>query len=952
MLGSIRKPLAALMMILLYAAGAYAYTVSGVVTDSLGEPLVEATVRLLRTRDSSFVGGTTSDINGAFTIKNVNNGRYTLQATYIGYDPTTLAVRVKDANVKLNPVVLRESSIMLKEAVVTAVKTEIVVKEDTVEYNAGSYKTQPGAAMEELLKKLPGVEIDSEGKITAHGKEVKKILVDGKEFFSDDPKVASKNLPAMMIDKLQVVDRKSDLARMTGVDDGEEETVINLTVKPGMKNGWFGVVNAGAGTDNRYAGDFNINRFWNGNQVTLLGNFNNINQLGFTDSNGSRFRRFGGNNGINASQSAGLNFNIGRQDGKLRAGGDVLYSHTDQDTRKRQARQYIFPDSASYLNSQSASRDKGHNIRGDFRIEWKPDSFNTFELRPRFSVNLNRSWSADSSLTQAGDLNRSYVNHSESTGNSDGRSLEGGVEFWYNHRFRSRPGRSFSVMAEYSMSDVQEDDYSYSKTRLYRNKKTPYKVQDLYTDNHTWSNTAGFRGTWTEPLGDTNSGNFLDISYRMTYRWNNADKLVYAHPVTISPDPEIDPVIDYTTDTLSTNLSNQFRNEFFNQRLQVGYKKVSRNVQFSAGMALVPSMSVSVNLLNSDKDINRWVWNYSPFLRYRQKLSKTRSISLDYRGMTSAPTVAQLQPVPNETNPMRVIIGNPNLDPSFNHSVRLRFQDFNSDAQRSLMAMGDVQMTQNAIVNRTEFDPTTGGQKVYYTNVNGNWSANLFTMASMPLSDRRWQTNVHIFTRYARTIGFNNGIRNASGSLNFRPSVALAFRTDMWDLELRPFYGLQTTRNSLATVAARDVQNYGTRFSGQWYAPFGLVLGTDLSYTANRGYTDGYNKNELMWNAKLSYQFLRDRSATVSLSGYDLLQNRKTLQRSVTASYIDDVDYNSLTRYFMLSFSYKFNSFGKGKRPAGFEEQGGHPGPPPGHDGGDRRRGDMRGGMGGGRHDM
>ena len=358
MLKFLRKPLMAFALIIFTVAGAKAYTVSGTVTDSIGEPMIEATVRLLSVKDSSFVKGGTTNIDGRFSLSGINRGNYIVQTSYIGYDPSNTDVNVASSNVRLKPIVLKESSIMLKETVVTAVKTEIVVKEDTVEYNAGSYKTQPGAAMEELLKKLPGVEVDSDGKIAAHGKEVTKILVDGKEFFSDDPKVASKNLPATMIDKLQVVDRKSDLARLTGVDDGEEETVINLTVKPGMKNGWFGVANAGAGTDSRYAGDFNVNRFWNGNQITFLGNFNNINQLGFTDSNGSRFRRFGGDNGVNTSQSLGFNFNVGRQDETFRAGGDVLYSHTDQasGTTVYISRLGVIPQFAEHIARQRTQR--------------------------------------------------------------------------------------------------------------------------------------------------------------------------------------------------------------------------------------------------------------------------------------------------------------------------------------------------------------------------------------------------------------------------------------------------------------------------------------------------------------------------------------------------------------------------------------------------------------------
>lgn len=935
MLNYLWRPLTVFVLLISTVAAAEAYNVSGVVTDSVGEPMIEATVRLLSAKDSAFVKGGTTNIDGRFRLSGVNRGSYILQATYIGYDAANVNVKVASSNVRLDPIVLKESSIMLKETVVTAVKTEIVVKEDTVEYNAGSYKTQPGAAMEELLKKLPGVEVDSEGKITAHGKEVKKILVDGKEFFSDDPKVASKNLPATMIDKLQVVDRKSDLARLTGVDDGEEETVINLTVKPGMKNGWFGVANAGAGTDSRYAGDFNVNRFWNGNQITFLGNFNNINQLGFTDSNGSRFRRFGGNNGLNTSQSIGMNFNVGRQDETFRAGGDLLYSHTDQNTRKRQDRQYIFPDSVSYLNSQSASRDKGHNVRGDFRIEWKPDSFNTLEVRPRFSFNFNHSLSADSSRTMAGDAIRSLVNRSINTGDSKGNSYEAGAELWFNHRFRSRPGRSFSLMAEYSMSNVREDDYSYSWNKFFTEGVDPDDLQDQYTDNHTWSNAVGFRATWTEPIGDVKKGMFLDFSYRMNYRWNNADKMVYDHPVTY-PDDGSDPVVDYLDEVWNSDLSNRFRNSFFTQRIQIGFKKISKDFNFNVGLGLSPSMSKSDNLINTDKNISRWVWNVSPFLRYRHKLSKTRSLTLDYRGRTSAPSMSQLQPVVDMSNPLRVVKGNPDLDPSFSHNVRLRFQDFNADAQRSIMLMADAQVTQNAIVSKTTFNQQTGGQLTTYANVNGNWNAGLFGMFSMPLRNRHWQTNVHLFSRYSQTIGFNNGQRNRSGSFNFRPSIGIAFRTDVWDLDLRPFYGLQTTRNTLESAASRNITNYGARFNAQWYSSFGLVLGTDLRFSANRGYAAGYDSDEWMWNAQISYQFLRERNATISLRAYDLLQNRKSISRSVTANYIDDTSYNSLTRYFMLSFSYRFNTFGKGKRPEGFNESGpgghrrGPGGPPPG----------------------
>lgn len=927
---NLKKCLTAFSAVILGCASIVAANVRGTVTDENGDPLIEATVRLLSARDSAFVKGTTTDVNGKFSLRDIKAGSYIVQTSYIGYDNATVNTKVADKNVTV-PVKMKESSIMLKEAVVTGVKTEIVAKEDTLEYNAGSYKTQPNAVMEDLLKKLPGVEVDSDGKIKAGGKEVTKILVDGKEFFSDDPKVASKNLPANMIDKLQVVDRKSDLARLTGVDDGEEETVINLTVKKGMKNGWFGVVNGGYGTDDRYAADFNVNRFWNDNQITFLGNFNNINQLGFTDSNGSRFRRFGGNNGINTSQSFGVNFNVGKGDESFRVGGDLLYSHTDQDTRTSQERQYLFTDSTSYLSSRSGSRDKGHNIRGDFRVKWKMDTLTTLEFRPRFSLNYNKSVSADSSRTFAGDLARSLVTRSINTGSSDGNSYEFGGELWFNHNFKSHPGRSFSIAVDYSMSNVKEKDFSYSYNRFYLLKNIlgndSLDVYDQFTDNHTWSNRVGGRLTWTEPIGDVKNGRFIEISYRMSYRWNNADKMVYDHPVTF-PDGAYDPVVDYLQNVFNDELSNRFRNDFFTQRMQVGFRQVRRDYTLNVGMAFVPSMSKSKDLINSARDIaTRWVFNVSPYLRFRYKFNKTRNMNVDYRGNASEPSMTQLQPVADMSNPLRIVVGNPELKPSFNHNVRVRFSDFNVDAQRSIMAMANVGITQNSIVSNTQFNRETGGQLTTYENVNGNWNANLFSMISFPLRNKNWQFNGNLFARYSQAIGFNNGERNRSGSFNIGPSVSLAFRPENWEFELRPYFNLQETHNSLQTAANRSVQTYGGMFNAGWYAPFGLVINTDLSFTGTNGYSAGYDQNQWMWNASIAYQFLKGKEATVAIKGYDLLQQRKSIMRNVTANYIDDTSYNSLTRYFMITFSYRFNTFGAGNQPTDRNSRRGPGGP-------------------------
>lgn len=909
---------------------AHGAVVKGTVNDTEGYGLPQATVRLLTPADSAYVKGGKTNNSGAYTFTDVKSGKYILETSYLGYVSSFTNITVgKAATLNVPTVTLKESSIMLKGVQVTGVKTQIKVAEDTIEYNADSYRTQPNAVVEDLLKRLPGVEVGTDGSITANGQTVTKILIDGKEFFSDDPKVASKNLPVDMVEKLQVVNRKSDLARLTGVDDGEDETVINLTVKPGMKNGYFGTAEAGYGTDHRYMGSFNVNKFWNDNQITLLGNFNNINELGFTDSNGSRFRRFGGDNGINTSQALGLNFNVGRGE-IFRVGGDIMWSHSDRDTRQSQERQYLFPDSTSFNSTRKYTRDRGNNLRADFRIQWKPDSFNVFEFRPRFSYNQNRSESVDSTLIMAGDPGRSLVSRTLNESYSRGHSIEFGVSAVYSHNFRNKPGRSYSVQLRYNHSNVRETENAYSLNRFF-NFGDSIDLYDQLNSNRTWSDMAQARVTWTEPLGDVKKGNFLTFAYRVQYRWNNSDKMVYDHPLLPPVAEGMLPEIDFTREILNDSLSNRFRNDYFNQDIRVGYRHVSSTHNIDVGVSLVPTSSSSDNLTHPEKAIaTRWVWNFAPFLRYRLKIGKQRSLNINYRGMSSQPSMTQLQPVADYSDPMRVIVGNPNLDPSFTHYLRLRFQDFNSASQRSIMVMSDFDMTQNSIVSRTTFDQSTGAQTTTYENVNGVWSGRVMGMYSQPLRNKAWQVSAHAFMMYNQRVGFNNGMRNRSGSLNVNVMPAISFRPENLEFELRPRYSIQYTMNSLQSAGNMTIHNYGGTFSAYYYTPIGIILSSNLTYTATSGYSQGYDKNEWMWNASISYQTLRDRSLTFTLKGYDLLQQRSNISRSVTANYIDDTSYNSLTRYFMVTVSYKFNTFGKGKEPANRNEWRGPGGPPHG----------------------
>lgn len=905
----------------------YAGNIKGVVVDKSDKtPLISATIQLLSARDSSLVKGTVSDADGAFRFSGVSQGKYIVKTVYVGYSPTTNNAELKSASdaVDLGKIEVAENTIVLREAEVVGVRAEVKVMQDTVEYNTDSYKVQPNAVVEDLLKRLPGVEVGSDGKITAQGKEVTKILVDGKEFFSDDAKVASKNIPVEMVDKIQVVDRKSDLARLTGVDDGEDETVINLTVKKGMKQGWFGNATVGYGTDDRYTGNLMVNRFVNDNQFTILAGANNINEMAFSMPGDGRFRRFGGVNGVKDTQSLGLNFNIGNEE-VFRVGGDLMYSHSNQKTFQKSTKEYLFSETSSFEDALSNSRDRTHNVRGNFRLRWVADSLNTFDFRPSFMVSVNDSDKDE--WTRLLGIDNSKVSETSNVQSSNGTTYDLAAEMIWNYKFKNHPGRSFSIQGTYKFSNTKEDETTYSINEYFLSPDDN-ETRDQWTDNHEWSNRVGARLSWMEPLGDVKKARFLTFAYRMNYYFNNADRMVYDRNREYSTEDALALLENdygivtsaYVADAIAEEMgvldedqSNQFRNHQFTQQIRVGYQQNRSKYRLNFGVSVNPTMMRSENLINSDKTIpEHWVWNYAPYARLRYSFSKTNTLAFDYRGRSTSPTMTQMQPVPDESDPSKVVIGNPNLLPSFNHNIMIRYNNFNSESQRSIMAFAGVQVTQNSIISKTHFDSQTGKQTITYDNVNGVWNAQAMSMITSPIGNKGWRWTNNVFARYSNAVGFNNGARNTSHTFSVSETPSIAFRNDVIDIELRPTYTFQQTRNRLQAVNNSDIHNYGGRFDATYYTPFGLAIGTNLTYTEASGYSAGYDNSEWLWNAQLSYSMLKDKSLTVAVKAYDLLQQKKNVSRNVTGNYIEDREFNTITRYFMLTLSYSFTKLGKG----------------------------------------
>ncbi len=925
-----------------FAAAAIAADITGRAVDSSSEPLPGVSVRLLE-NDSVTRALAVADVDGRFSIPSVKPGNYALSLTMTGMDTVTRTISVPDTAsiINIGDITLTEASVTLKEAVVTAVKAAVVAKQDTLEFNAGSYATRQNSTVEDLLKKLPGVQVGSDGSITSNGKTVSKILVDGKEFFSDDPTAASKNLPSELVDKVQVVDRKSDLARITGVDDGEEETVINLTVKKQMKNGWFGTIGGGYGTDGRYEGSFNLSTFTNNQQISIIGGANNTNDLGFGDAGRGRFMNFGPSGGITSSQRIGLNFNVGRTD-SLRFGGNIFYSHSDRRAISRTDTQYLFPDSVSYSNSGSNSIDRGHNVSGNFRLEWKIDANNTLDFRPSFSFNSRSSELNDTSLLRAGDAALSKVNSNRTQRFNNGTSWNADGNLIFNHNFPSRPGRSFSIQARYSFSSTAQRTTSWNQI-LYYLKADDSEDIYRYLFSRQWNNSVEGRFTWTEPLGDPSRGNFLQAAYRIQYRFNNADKDTYDIPDPNLTAPGFTPQ-DFTSipvDAIfNTQLSNRFRNTFSTQELRLGYKKVHKKYNLEAGLVISPSSSESIDLMDAAKNVPaHWVWNVAPFARFRYKFSKTSGIRADYRARTSSPSVSKLQPVADVSDPLNITVGNPDLKPEFNQTVGLHFNNYNAATQQSVFAALRGQYTSDVIVARTVTDKSTGARTTTYTNTSGNYNVMAMAMLNQPFRNSKFRFSARMMANYTSSAGFINGDFNRSGNLNVAPNLGLTFSSSIFQMSVNPTYTFSMATNTLEFQPNRYTHTYGFTADATLTLPFGLDISTDLAFDKSSGFSNGFNIEQWLWNAQISYSFLRDRSLTVYARAYDILGQNKNISRSVSADMISDNSYNDLTRYVMVGMTWTFNTMKKKKTAEIPEEFDGPPGPPPGDSNGKRPEG-------------
>lgn len=787
-------------------------TVSGLIMDgSMNEPLTGAAVVLLQPKDSSLVAGVSSDLDGKFKLPSIKAGTYIFRISYIGFQSytrnLTLTKKAKDAD--LGTITLQEDSKMLKEAEVTAKLAQVEMKADTFVYNAEAYRMPEGSMLEELVKKLPGAEVDDEGNIKINGKSVSKIMVDGKEYFQNDTKMAMKNLPSKLIKKLKAYDKKSDYSRITGIDDGEEETVLDLSVKKGAKDGWVGNFDAAYGTEDRYSGKVNVNRFMDHSFLSIIGSRNNTNDFGG--------RWGGGGNGITTSTMGGVTFawENGKPDysaGLLKMGGNVRYNSSDSESNTRTNSEMFLPSGSSqFSNSKNQGTNWNQNVNANFQIEWFPDSMTNIMFRPNFSHSNGDSFSDSRSVTfnespfEAGltdpveeyktmaDSKGIRVNGNErvNSGNNYNNNVNG--RFQVNRRLVV-PGRNLTLNLDGSYSESNNKSYSRSMINYYQRGDINASYQNTFSPSKNYSVQG--RLSYTEPIL---KGTVVQLSYQAQYRFQDNDReirysykledVINANPILqnltalnlyngtfITSDGAIGYLSDYIdlTQLIVDKENSQYaKYKEFNQsvNLMLRYNNKMENGQelfFNLGVNWQPQRTeMDYRKRDVDTSVVRHIQNWAPRFNMRWKISNTSQLRVRYFGNMSQPSMTNLIEVMDNSNPLYISTGNAGLKSSWNDRFNLDYNDYITEKQMGWNFNGWANINRRSISNATIYDTRSGISYSRPMNIDGNWNAGAWMGFNTAIGKGKyfnlnWNQNIN----YSNSVGYISSDLPSSSDLS------------------------------------------------------------------------------------------------------------------------------------------------------------------------------------------
>lgn len=888
------------------------HSIQSTVLDSKNNLAIElATVRLLNAGDSSLVQGTQTSLKGDFILPKVKPGKYILKITTVGYTDFYLDVMMERKDIILKSILLVENSKLLKEIEVKGTAAQMVVKGDTMEYNATAFKTQENAVVEDLLKRLPGVEISQEGKITVNGQEIKKIRVDGKKFFGEDVEMTTKNLPAEMIEKIQVLEQKSDMAQLTGFEDGETERIINLTLKPNRKKGMFGTFTGGGGADTnkdfRYDSNMFLNIMSGESQTAITGGANNINN---TRSSRGRFSS-GPSGGITALQNLGVNNNTIVND-KFKIGGDAGFNHSDNYSETNTNKQsYI---SQSISNDTTYTRSGNNQYTGNMRLEaeWKIDTLRTLIIQPNIDFSSGTTYTKRDYDYYTNGYKRSWGD-SENNGTSD--RVSGGLTLIYSKKSTQKKGRSITTSVSAGFSQSNSESYNIS------NKFTATTTTNVnqFTQNTSNRYNASVRFSFVEPLW--NVKNVLETSVSLRSTVNDSEKSQY----------RIDSLGNYTV--FDSTYSNIFKNDFYSETLELNYRYTEKNYNLTLGFKGEPSQTYSYRTYgNGDvRPYTNEVINFAPNARFQYNFGKKEFTRIDYRGNTEQPSITQMQPVKNNSNLMNETVGNPSLNPSFYQYLRFMYSKFNDKKFSSFSAWLSGAITKDALVTNSIYDETNkqysqtvnAAEKPY--NLNGN------IMFNTPLIAKRLHFNTSTSGGYNMRYGYTSrnvsntdidvenlqlGELSKTGRVNAEQQLALTFTQDIIEIGARGVFKYSNTINNLNPTPS-TTYDWTTSGNLVLHLPYSINISSDINYTTRSGYGN-FDMDEAIWNASIDKSLFKGKGI-VALKWNDILRQQLNIRQIIGDNYISYNKYNTLTSYFILSFSYKLNKFGGKQGERGFD---------------------------------
>ncbi|MBS1557668.1 MAG: TonB-dependent receptor [Bacteroidetes bacterium] len=884
--------------------------IKGQLTDST-HTLPGATVLLLTQKDSSLVQFAASNAQGFFQLKNIPKGDFLFKITYVGYATYTKKISIHpetSTEIDLGKIKLIPQSKLLSEVVVKSEKDPVTIKRDTIEFNASSFKTKANANVEDLLKKMPSIEVGNDGTITAQGEQVQQVLVDGKEFFGQDPTLATRNLPANAVDKVQVYDKKSDQTVFSGVDDGQRTKTINLALKEEKRHAYFGNEMGGAGTNNRFQAKASINRFDHGNQLSFLGMGNNVNQQGFSFGDYANFTGNtggGGNNssgatvntglqsGIVTNYAGGLNTNRTSNNGKTKINASYFYNHLDQYITTNIHRINYLPNdstkSSTYNFDQTTTQNSvTDNHRGNITIDHKIDSANSikFNTNVAYTISSQPLFSTGKTMNVG---NTALQNENTRTTTNNGNNASLTSYLLLRHRFKKK-GRTISSNFSFAYADNFSKGTLLSSTVEYRNSGTVTTPANQLNTQTLTSPTYGVVVSYTEPLGGRK---YLEFNYNFSNDINHIDR-------------EVLNVNDMGQTSLNTQLSNKYRSNYLYNKPGFNFRMNRDNYNFSVGAGLQET-HLNGLLILQNFPIDRQFQMIQPSLHFNYDFTEYKRWRLDYTSNMQEPTVSQLQPIINNTDPLNLTVGNPQLSPAYAHNVRSNFSFFDPSRFLNVFALITANYTANAISNSQSVDKNLVRTTKPVNVANSvSWSGNF----SLGLPVKQWNSRFHIGPNYSGSANASllNNMDNTVTQKTLGGTARYNYTLgDVLILDLAANLSQQQTNYSFSP------QQNQIYFNKTYTAEANITLlknyafNTELNYFIYNSTTTNFHQAIPLWNMSVSRFVLKNNSGEIKIAAINLLNYGVSITQTATSNYLQQQTNNNLGRYLMVSFTYALN---------------------------------------------